>query len=55
MAQIIDFPCCDFCRSIELGIFATKNNLMVMCDECGYVCTATIDHFDHPLTKVSVS
>ena len=56
MALIIEFPYCNFCRSIELGIFITeKNNPMVMCDECGYACTATIEYFDQPLTKVSVS
>lgn len=55
MAQIIDFPSCAFCHSDELGIFLTsKNYPMIMCDQCGYTCAATIDHFDQPLTKVSI-
>ncbi|WP_190276932.1 hypothetical protein [Candidatus Nanopelagicus hibericus] len=55
MGQIIEFPCCLYCHSNQLGIFLTgNNNPMVMCDECGYACRASIEHFDQPLTKVSI-
>jgi uncharacterized Zn finger protein len=56
MGQLIYLPSCAFCHSDEFElIIRAASQPMVACDVCGYTTQASIEYFDQPLTRVSVS
>ncbi len=56
MSELLDFPTCYVCRSVELEIVINEDfGPMTTCSECGYSWIATYEELEIPLliTKAS--
>ncbi len=56
MTNLIDFPTCFVCRSIELEIVNNDEyGPMTLCGECGYTWISTYEDIDSSITKTIAS
>lgn len=56
MVNLLDFPTCYVCRSIELEIITNEEfGPMTLCGECGYSWIATFEDFEAPLFRIIAS
>jgi hypothetical protein len=52
MSNLIDFPTCYVCRSIELEIVTNDEfGPMTLCGECGYSWISKFEDFEAPILR----
>ena len=56
MSELLDFPTCYVCRSIELEIIMNEDfGPMTACTECGYSWIAKYEELEAPLLVTKAS